>query len=101
MNRKEMIRRIKAGDKPIDISIDKWVDILEGSGYDLSGSNCACCNVFGWCGKCPINDYEMDKKRTGCAGIYDALRVFTYEDKQCMLSLLYVIKEQTIKDGVY
>lgn len=103
MNRKEMLRRIKAGDKPIDIFIDKWIDILEGIGYDLLSNNCATCELYKFpYHNCPLDVYKIisDNLQGGCGGYYHTGNM-KYYDKQCMLSFLYAVKEEMIKDGVY
>jgi len=43
MDNKEMLRRLKKGEKPIDISIKKWEDIINNKGYNNGSSNCALC----------------------------------------------------------
>lgn len=71
MNRKTMLKRLKAGDDPIDVSISKWQDIRkkveQGKIVDLDsigGDNCALCHLFHAtensisgrvpCGECPL-----------------------------------------------
>jgi len=76
MNREEMLRRLKAGEDPLDLSIEKWEDIVNhlksirrASDFDESleaqGDNCALCEVHEGCRSCPVC------KRTGrenCSG---------------------------------
>ena len=106
MKREEMIRRIKAGDKPIDVVITKWENVLEGTGKDEAGNNCAFCYVhhhMHTCGDCDLNFYGVDYDFAidgGCGGFY-RIDDMTYIDKQYMLSFLYAVKEEMIKDGVY
>lgn len=52
----EMIKRIKSGEPLIDIAIDKWKDIANGTGYCLGNFNCALCYVYihDKCDNCPI-----------------------------------------------
>jgi len=72
MNREEMLRRLRAGEDPLDLSIKKWEDIVsclsrvQSAGkfdyaLDVAGRNCALCEVYGskGCEGCPV--YE----RTG------------------------------------
>jgi len=65
-----MLRRLNTGEDPIELSIEKWEDIVNGTGRDLQADNCALCEVHRGptsleCGDCPIvkkvNDF-------GCAG---------------------------------
>jgi len=54
-----MLKRIEAGYDPIDISIEKWLDIEKGwsSGENpiTSAENCALCHFFApRCDKCPV-----------------------------------------------
>lgn len=83
--------------KPIDTSINKWINILDGTDVNSSGYNCALCNILtcGNCKDCPLEEYVNN----GCS-IFWSVRM-TYEEKQCMLSILYAIKEEMIKDNVY
>jgi len=71
-----MLRRLKAGEDPLDLSIEKWEDIVNhlksirrASDFDESleaqGDNCALCEVHEGCRSCPVC------KRTGrenCSG---------------------------------
>ncbi len=56
MDREEMIRRIESGEPLIDITIDKWKDIIEGTGICLGVNNCALCYAYirEKCENCPI-----------------------------------------------
>ena len=111
MNHKEVVRRMEAGEKPIDLSIEKWEQILEGTGRDKCGSNCALCqyhnnlhaytSCFFGDDKCVLYKYEsITRGGGGCGGFYHCFTM-TYIQKQCMLSFLYAVKEEMIKNGVY
>lgn len=65
MKRDDMIRRLDAGEKAIDLSIEKLEDILNDTGIDDAGQNCACCYVDGenQCSICPIKMYDKEQKR--------------------------------------
>ena len=57
MKEKEMIERLEAGEDPLELSIEKWQDILDGTGEELGDHNCALCVEFGEhcdCDGCPI-----------------------------------------------
>ena len=67
MNRAEMLRRLKMGEDPLEVSIQKWQDIVDGKGIEEYRDNCALCEVHrtSWeeelkqsdsvaCGKCPV-----------------------------------------------
>lgn len=58
MDRIEMMRRIETGEPLLDITIDKWKDIVNGTGLCLGVNNCALCYVYfsfsRRCDNCPI-----------------------------------------------
>ena len=54
MDRKEMLARLKKGEDPLELSIEKWKDIVEGKGEDVATLNCALCEVHKDCKTCPI-----------------------------------------------
>lgn len=56
MDRIEMIKRIENGEPLIDITIDKWKDIVNGTGFCLGMNNCALCYTYASnrCKNCPI-----------------------------------------------
>lgn len=73
MEIEDMIKRLDAGEKAIDLSIEKWEDILNGTGTDGSAGNCACCYVDtegnNDCLTCPIHLYDteqLDISKPGC-----------------------------------
>ena len=45
MKRKEMLARLKKGEDPLELSIEKWQDIVDGKGEDLQYANCALCEA--------------------------------------------------------
>jgi len=59
MTRDEMLKRLKAGEDPLELSIQKWRDIVEGKGEDLGINNCALCEKFENCQAC-FNYCGMD-----------------------------------------
>jgi len=66
MNREEMLKRLKAGEDPFDLSIEKWKDIVDclekihsvkefDSELEQSEEKCPLCIAFPEdCGGCPI-----------------------------------------------
>lgn len=71
MKREEMLRRLERGDDPLDLSIQKWQDIVDclqkirsvrefDEDLERGGDNCALCETFPDCTGCPV--YE----KTGC-----------------------------------
>jgi hypothetical protein len=46
MDRIEMMKRIESGESLIDITIDKWKDVVNGTGFCLGMNNCALCYVY-------------------------------------------------------
>ena len=76
MKREEMLRRLERGENPLDLSIQKWQDIVDclqkirsvqefDEDLEQGRDNCALCETFPDCKGCPV--YE----KTGypyCAG---------------------------------
>jgi hypothetical protein len=60
MNKYEMIYRLRKGEGALELSIQKWEDIVNGKGENEGLSNCALCklyygSVWGFhCHNCPI-----------------------------------------------
>ena len=60
MNTEEMLKRLQAGESPLEVSIQKWKDIVEGIGIDLAQQNCALCQIYykyqhcDPCAGCPV-----------------------------------------------
>ena len=54
MNRKEMLDRLKAGEDPLELSIEKWQDIVDGTGKNYSERNCALCKINDSCESCLV-----------------------------------------------
>jgi len=59
MNRTEMLKRLEAGEDPLDLSIEKWEDIYYRGTYDEGTFNCALCEIFfsNCCAECVIYQY--------------------------------------------
>lgn len=59
MDQDKMIERIKSGEPLIDITIDKWKDIANGTGFSLGVANCALCYEYfdEACKNCPIRKF--------------------------------------------
>jgi len=58
MTPEEMRRRIEAGEDPLELSIQKWQDIVDGTGECFGAYNCALCyiHIDSYCKGCPINE---------------------------------------------
>jgi hypothetical protein len=56
MDSDEMIKRINSGEPLIDITINKWKDVANGTGGCLGRFNCALCHEYFYdkCENCPI-----------------------------------------------
>ncbi len=61
MQPEEMRKRLKNGEDPLKLSIEKWGSLKQGKGTDLAELNCALCEVYqnhtpydDKCKKCPI-----------------------------------------------
>ena len=87
MNREEMLSRLEAGEKPIDVAIAKWEEAIEEDNYDDldSPSNCALCHTSYPLGKswnfCCTN-CVLDKTGEICPDDHSVFTRFvdTYED---------------------
>lgn len=110
MNRREMLKRLKAGEKPIDLAIEKWEDIRDGKGRDRGHKNCALCEVDeekskgycnyfeGCCNYCPITKYyKYDCITLG----HPYISYLKTKDPTMMLHLLYWVKQKMIENGEY
>ena len=68
MNRTEMLRRLKNGEDPLEVAIQKWQDIVDGKGEADGYGNCALCEVNhdsihacpNLCPKCPVSQAGYD-----------------------------------------
>lgn len=59
-----MLKRLKAGEDPLELSIQKWQDIVDGKGEDDGSENCALCEVYD-CSNCIITkEWETRCSRT-------------------------------------
>ena len=72
MNKRDMKRRLKAGEDPLELSIEKYNDILDGSMAltrdHVHGDYCACCEKYSHnvgCDGCPV---ERKTKKDDCRG---------------------------------
>lgn len=65
MNRKQMLARLKKGEDPLELSIEKWQDIVDGKGRDYGYKNCALCETYFECKGCPI---DTGRQPFGCWG---------------------------------
>lgn len=55
MNREEMIRRMDAGEDPLEVSIVKWEEIRDGSTDTVTHKTCALCwNCNLHCDRCVV-----------------------------------------------
>ena len=46
MNSEEVKRRLANGEDALELSIEKWKDIVEGRGGDFHGDNCGLCYTY-------------------------------------------------------
>lgn len=46
MDRETMILRLKQGENPLKLTIEKWQDIVTGKGKDNCRDNCALCETY-------------------------------------------------------
>jgi len=57
MTRDEMLARLEKGDDPLDVSIDKWLDMVKKPTDNSGSQTCALCEtyLFQGCLGCPAN----------------------------------------------
>jgi len=76
MNREEMLRRLQAGEDPLDLSIEKWQNIVDcvnrirkarefPEELEQGCGNCALCEAYLGCVDCPI---RQRTKSISCLG---------------------------------
>lgn len=46
MTKAEMLKALAEGQGPLALSIQKWKDIVDGTGENLGRANCALCHLF-------------------------------------------------------
>lgn len=54
MDRSEMLRRLRSGESALEVSIQKWQDIVDGESKNLGSNNCALCETSQGCSGCII-----------------------------------------------
>lgn len=103
MKPSEMVQRLKDGEQPIDLSIQKWQDIVDGTGGDLASSNCALCDTY-TCHECPLTVLMSDKCNDE-GSTYDRYLWYegTDETKRAkdMVKLLKKCKKAMTEVGLY
>lgn len=82
MNRKEMLERLTKGEDALELSIEKWRDVVDGKGWAIDATNCALCHKYinvgcmgcpvfkrthsNYCGRTPYYEYG-DAKNAGAS----------------------------------
>lgn len=111
MTRKEMIKRLNEGEDLLDLSIEKWQDIVMGKGRDEGPDNCALCyfhrelnppqdkDKYFSCDRCVI---FQDTCKVSCHGTpYARYAMRPYErtdEAEEMLAYLIGLKEKIVKE---
>jgi len=114
MEREEMLERIEKGEDLLEISIQKWQDIVDGVGEENGTHNCALCQAywmssndictecpvfmqtgFRFCGGTPYDDYTEAESENADSG---ALRELAREELAYLQSLRDG-KKRVLKDG--
>lgn len=67
MTPENMFERLNKGEDPLELSIEKWKDIEEGSGESYGAENCGLCADNYRCGTCPAHVLE----ESCCNGLCD------------------------------
>ncbi len=112
MKQREMLRRLKAGENPLELSIQKWQDIVNGKGKDDAELNCALCEVYRnhiepftkQCLGCPI--FKRTKKKYCGKTPYDSLftnaeRNLEYQPRNKSFKVAYLVAAQAELDFLF
>jgi len=81
VDKEEMLRRLDDGEDPLEVSIQKWEDIVNGTGHDLHASNCALCHTHPSCIGCPIKELTGQEECEGTP-YYKYHTAYGFTDKQ-------------------
>jgi len=99
MNREDMLRRLGEGEDALELSIEKWQDIVDGKGVDNGHYNCALCRTYDVantktkCGGCPL--FDGFKVGEPCSRYYyQYTRNSTTENAQIMLDTLISLRPE-------
>lgn len=95
VTRAEMLRLLKEGKDPLDLSIQKWQDIVDGKGKDTGRMDCALCELYfdDGCYDCPI---QRKTKETNCHGTpYEIFKLHDRAQKE--LEFLKKLREELQK----
>ncbi len=106
MNRSEMLRRLAAGEDPLELSIEKWQDIVDGKGKNGASDNCALCEKYVICdvclifkktGKCCDSTFYGDYILALALGKKDEAESFAQKELEFLKSLRKPKKKQSNK----
>ena len=98
MNREDVGAGLEAGEKPIDLAIQKWREIKAGIGEDKGGENCALCVTYD-CDDCPLCKYWEDWQ---CDTEDSPYHIWQRDlDAGPMLEALEEVKEWMVEEGIY
>ena len=105
----EMKKRLKKGEKAIDLTIEKWRDIVDKKGIDEGSFNCALCQIgkdrkdrfdIPICTNCPLFKYG-----TACGSNKSTYVTYSYKptkkNAQAMVDELESVRRKMIKFGEY
>lgn len=87
-----MLRRLEAGEDPLELSIQKWQDIVDGKGTNDLGKNCALCEVNDECNSCII--YQTLEKRCAQTPYHDYILDPTKENAMKELEFLKSLRKK-------
>ncbi len=95
MDRTEMLKRLGKGEDPLELSIEKWQDIVDGKGENNGGVNCALCelHLFLDCKGCPI---FLKTGLTSCGGT--PYTWFIHPSKEAAIAELEFLKSLRKKE---
>lgn len=102
MKREEMLTRLENGESPLELSIEKWRDIIDGTGKDLSDQNCALCEKNSFphksnCDGCPVKEKTGENWCLGTPYIEYTNQMDNLEYKSLTAALKKTIKKEALK----
>ena len=106
MKVREMRKRLDAGEDALELSIEKWQDIVDGTGEELEDKNCALCKLYNKkeeneesnCLPCPI--YKRTGKKYCQNTPYEEYYCYPIRGKKKAEAELEFLKSLRPKKGV-
>lgn len=80
MDANEVVKRLKKGEDPLELAVEKWQRIVDGTGENFGIANCALCHIYAInkCRGCPV--YEATREPYCAFTPYDDYSLEQCED---------------------